>query len=438
MHLNIFDTAAILLSLAAFFAYVNHRFLRMPFTIGMMISGLIGSLGVLLIDFVMPAWGIGDTIRSAILGIDFHESLMHGMLSFLLFAGALHVDLAGLIRHRGPILTLASVGVAISTAIIGCASFLLFRLFGVDVPFAYCLVFGALISPTDPIAVLGIMKSAKAPRSLEIKVAGESLFNDGIGVVVFTALLAMAGGAAHGHAHAGDQASEPAALGAGYVAQVFAIEVFGGIALGLVLGYVCYRAMRTIDEPNLEVLFSVALVMAVTFLAFQLHTSAPLACVIAGLFIGNKGRADAMSDDVRHAVDSVWAFLDEALNAVLFLLVGLEIVALTVRVHTLAAAAAMIPLAVGARFLSVMLPIQGLKLLRHEFSRGVIPILAWGGLKGGISVALALSLPPFPGRDAVLLATYVIVIFSIVVQGLTVGTLIRRLTSRANPSEANA
>jgi len=426
MHLNIFDTAALLLVLASVFAFLNHRFLRLPISIGITVSGLAASLLVLALDAVAPAAGIGDTVRSLVQGIDFYESLMHGMLSFLLFAGAMHVDLGALLERKGPILTLASIGVAISTAVVGYGSYLLFSLVGIDVPLAYCLVFGALISPTDPIAVLAIMKSMGAPPSLEVKVGGESLFNDGIGVVVFTGLLAAAGGASHGAAED--------SVGAAFVLELLALEVAGGIGLGLLGGYLCYLAMRRLDERNLEVLFSFALVMGITFVAFQLHASAPLACVVAGLLIGNPGRRLAMSERTRQGLDLVWGFIDEALNAVLFLLVGVEVLALEfVPVH-LGAALLAVPLVLGARLGSVWLPLAVLRRLRHEFAPGTVRVLTWGGLKGAISVALALSLPPFPGREAVLTATYAVVLFSIVVQGLTVGRLIRRVV----PAEAAA
>lgn len=427
MELNIFDTAAVLLVLAAVFAYINHRVFRLPFTIGMMLSGLAASLVVLLSDALFPDLGLGAAARDAVADIDFTESLMHGMLSFLLFAGAMHVNLNDLLARRGPILSLASVGVLISTAIVGGLSYGLFQAIDAGVPFAYCLVFGALISPTDPIAVLGIMKSVGAPKSLEVKIAGESLINDGFGVVVFTTLLAVAAGGSHGHGH-GDS------ITAGFLVQMFSIEVLGGIALGIFGGWLCYWAMSTIDEPNLEVLFSFALVFGMTFFAFQVHTSAPLACVVAGLFIGNKGRRLAMSDRVREALDVVWAFIDEALNAVLFLLVGLELVVLRFTGDAIAAAVLMIPIALLARLISVAAPVALMSALRHEFNPGAIRVLTWGGLKGGISVALAMSLPAFPGRDTVLAATYAVVVFSIVVQGLTVAPMIRRLTSQESAS----
>jgi monovalent cation:H+ antiporter, CPA1 family len=399
---------------AAAFGVLNHHALRLPFTIGLTASGLAASLAVASLDALFSELQIGATVRRLLGQIDFPEALMHGMLGFLLFGGALHVDLDDLLEQKWTILSLATVGVLISTALIGVGSWLLFSAAGAAVPLAWCLVFGALISPTDPIAVLGIMRSAGAPDSLEIKVVGESLFNDGMGVVVFSVLLAAASGA-------GGRGVDP-----GAALQVLGSEVIGGILLGLVSGYLVYRAMATLHEPNLEVLLSVALVMGLTFAAFQLHVSAPLACVVAGLFIGNHGRRFGMDDATRQALDVVWSFADETLNAVLFLLVGLEVFALTFEGRHLAAAVVMVPLALLARFVTVLVPVSVLRL-RRSFTPGVVRILTWGGLRGGISVALALSLPRFEGRDAVLVATYGIVLFSLLVQGLTIGRLIRRL-----------
>jgi CPA1 family monovalent cation:H+ antiporter len=417
--INILDTAAILVVLAAFFSFINHVFLRLPDSIGLMVSGLAASIGLLALDALLPALEVGEGLRAAIQGIDFPELLMHGMLGFLLFAGALHTNLADLLAKKGPILSLASAGVMISTAVIGLGSYWLFQLAEAPVPFAYCLVFGALISPTDPIAVLGIMKKCGAPKSLEIKVAGESLFNDGVGVVAFTALVAFATRGAGG-----------TEVGAGEVVRLFLQEVVGGVGLGLVAGFLVYKAMKRIEEPNLEVLLSFALVMGMTFLAFRIHLSAPLACVVAGLFIGNHGRSFAMSERTSEALDLVWSFTDQTLNAILFLFLGLEVVALSFQASHLAALALLVPLVLAGRFTSVFIPVLVLSRLRHEFSRGAVQVLTWGGLRGGISMALALSLPAFEGREAVLTATYGIVAFSVLVQGLTIGSLIARVAPR--------
>ncbi len=411
--MNMLDTFAVLLALAAAFSYLNHRFIRLPSTVGLLVAGLLASAGVLALDSLFPSLMLIEHLQETLAEIDFTEFLMHGILGLLLFAGALHVNLEDLLATRGPVLTLASAGVAISTAIVGTGAYLVFSLFDVPVPLPYCFVFGALISPTDPVAVLGIMKSLKAPKRLETKISGESLLNDGVGIVLFVMLLAAAGGGHGGH------------VGITEVLKVFLVEVVGGVALGLGIGYGVYRAMKTVNEPNLEILMSVALVMSITFLAFQLHASAPLACVMAGLLIGNHGRFFAMSSTTREAVDHVWAFADYALNAVLFLLLGLEVLAIPFKGASAATAALLIPLVLIARFLCVSVPITVMKLKR-DFMPGTIPILTWGGLRGGISVALALSLPDFEGREAVLTATYGIVIFSILVQGMTIGPVLKK------------
>jgi len=422
---EIFDTAAILVVLAAFFSYINHRLLRLPPSIGLMLSGLVASLvvlavGALAFDNISV---LRQNVQGAVESVHLPELLMHGMLSFLLFAGALHMNLDDLLAEKVPILSLATAGVLISTAIIGCGSYWLFQLAGITIALPYCLVFGALISPTDPIAVLGIMKTAGAPKRLEVKVAGESLFNDGIGIVVFSVLLATAVG------------SDPEQMNLVSIAGMFLTEVVGGVGLGLVAGLAVYQAMKTVDEPNLEMLLSLALVMGITAIAFALHTSAPLACVVAGLFIGNHGRRFAMSDRVTEALDLFWSFTDHTLNSILFLFLGLEVWVLTYEPRSLSAVALMIPLTLLGRLVCVWIPVRLLRR-RYDLVPGTVSILTWGGLRGGISVALALSLPPFEGRDAVLTATYGIVVFSILVQGLTVGSVIRRVGGGAGtPSD---
>jgi CPA1 family monovalent cation:H+ antiporter len=365
--------------------------------------------------------------------LNFADTVLSGMLSLLLFAGALHTDLSRLKERFAVIFTLASVGVLISTAVAGGAAYLMFQLVGVEIQLIWCLVFGALISPTDPIAVLGIMKAAKAPPQLEIKVIGESLFNDGTGVVVFTVLVGV--GVAM---MTGGESAVGEAMSAGSVSTLLAKEILGGLGLGLAAGYTCYRALKTLDEPNLEILISFATVFAMGFVASRLHVSAPLAAVTAGLFIGNSARAKAMSERTQESLDVVWSFVDELLNAVLFLLIGLEVLSIDYsRASYLWAAAALVPGVLFARFLGVLLPVSLLRL-RQEIDRGTVRVLTWGGLKGGISVALAMKLPEFEGRNAVLTATYVVVVFSIIVQGLTVGRLIRATYPQAAPAPAPA
>jgi len=416
---HIFDAAAVLVVLAAFFSYVNYRLLRLPPSIGLMLSGLVASLVVLGIGAVaFDLELLRESVQNAVESVHLPGLLMHGMLSFLLFAGALHMNLDDLLADKVPILSLATAGVLISTAIIGLGSHWLFQLAGVTVALPYCLVFGALISPTDPIAVLGIMKTAGAPKRLEVKVAGESLFNDGVGIVVFSVLLAAASD------------SHPGEIELLSVAGMFLREVVGGVGLGLVAGLAVYQAMKTVDEPNLEILLSLALVMGITAIGFALHTSAPLACVVAGLFIGNHGRRFAMSDRVTEALDLFWSFTDHTLNGVLFLLLGLEVWVLSYEAESLNALAYLIPLTLLGRLVCVWIPVRILRR-RYDLAPGTVSILTWGGLRGGISVALALSLPSFEGRDAVLTATYGIVVFSILVQGLTIGRVIRRVGNKS-------
>ena len=411
MVLNTFDTIAILFVVASTFGYVNHKIFKLPFAIGIMSGGLITSFALMMVNYVFD-FGIEKEIVGQLENIDFAETLMHGMLSFLLFAGALHTDMNQLKKWAAPIFALASLGVLISTFLIGGLSALVFRFFDLDVPIHYCFVFGALITPTDPVAVLGIMRAAGAPKDVEIKVIGESLFNDGVGVVLFAVLLAIAQSAYGG---------EP--MGAQAVVGLIALEVVGGIGLGLIGGYVAFYALRSLDEPNLETLISVSLVMGLTVIAFQVHTSAPLACVVAGLFIGNKARVDAMGVDTVTAVDTVWSFIDEALNAILFMLVGFQVMTIAFKPSFIGASVLVIVIGLVARAAAVFFPIALLRG-RLDFRTGTRRVLWWGGIKGGISIALALSLPQFEGRDVILAVTYSTVIVSVLVQGLSIGKLI--------------
>ena len=412
--MNGFDVASILVAIAAASGYVNHRFLRLPATSGTLAVALVSSLAVVAGDNLFSHLKLADAVGAFLSEIDFNETLMHGMLSFLLFAGALHVNLEGLLANRWTIGILSTVGVLSSTVIVGLLTWWTFALIGSGVPLLVCLTFGALISPTDPIAVMGLLKELRAPSDLEAQIAGESLFNDGIAVVVFFAMVSLAGLSGSGAA---------VSVGAAGLLQFFVREVAGGIGLGLGLGYLGYRALKSINERSLELLITLALAMFLYSLSFWIHVSGPIAVVVAGLLIGNPGRTFAMSVRTREHVDAFWSMIDEILNAVLFLLLGLQVLTVPTGGRVIGAALLAIPIALVARLLSVGVPVTAMRF-RANFVRGIIPILTWSGLRGGISVAMALSLPRFPARDLVLACTYAVVVFSILIQGLTVRRLL--------------
>lgn len=406
--MELFRIIAILITLAALFSYLNHRYIRLPTTIGVMLIALLMSSGLI----ALHELGLNlDERASAMLAtIDFNETLLQGMLAFLLFAGALHVNINDLAEQRVVIGLLATVGLVSSTIIVGVLLWAVLFLFGAPLPFVYCLLFGALISPTDPIAVLGVLKSAGVPKSLEAKITGESLFNDGFGVVIFLVLLQIAAGTR------APQASD--------VAILFGQEVIGGAALGLVAGLVAYLMLRSVNEYQVEVLITLALVMGSYALAASFHLSGPIAIVVAGLLIGNHGRRFAMSEETREHLDTFWELVDEILNAVLFVLIGLEVLLLAFTTKYLLLGLTAIPIVLLARLASVGVPIALLRRYR-QFSPFTTRILTWGGLRGGISVALALALPRGAEREVLLAVTYAVVVFSILVQGLSLGWLIR-------------
>jgi monovalent cation:H+ antiporter, CPA1 family len=413
MHL--FDILAVLLSLAAAFSWINHRFIRLPTSIGLMLIALLLSLG-LLIAPLDAEWHA--TLKQLLEDVHFEDTVLHGMLGFLLFAGALHVDLHDLARHKWVIATLASASVVGATLLIALGGWLLFGLIGLEVPFIYCLLFGALISPTDPIAVLGILKNAGAPASLNTKITGESLFNDGVAVVLFLSLLGIATGE--------HEASLFGALG------MLGYEVIGGALLGFLSGGLVLLMLSRVDDYQVEILLTLALATGGYALAEYLHLSAPIAIVVAGLMIGNHGRRRLMSDRTRQHLDDFWELIDEILNAVLFVLIGLEILVLELSGGPLLAGALAIPLVLAARALSVGLPIRMMRRRGSDFAPGTVTLLTWAGLRGGISIALALSLPAGETRDILLSVTYVVVVFSILVQGLTLGPLVRIIGRRAD------
>jgi CPA1 family monovalent cation:H+ antiporter len=411
------NASAVIVTLAALFGYINHRWLGLPHAIGIVVIALLASLGAIAIDAIFPVLALQEAVRPILANIDFHDVLMKGMLSFLLFAGALHVNLGDLLSRKWAIGTMATVGVLMTTFMIGFAVWGISLVLGIDIPLTYCLVFGALIAPTDPVAVLGILKTVKVPKSLEAKIAGESLFNDGVGVVVFIIMVAIATG---GGGHGGDS------VGALDIIRLFAQEALGGAALGLAFGYIAYLALKSINEHNLEVLITLALVMLTYGVAAALHLSGPIAVVIAGLLIGNQGTRFAMSEKTRDHIQKFWSLLDEIINSALFLLIGFEVFALSISDNVVVLMIIAIPLTLTARFISVATPLTALSL-RRDFTKGAITVLTWGGLRGGISVALALSMPESAIKETILAVTYGVVIFSIVVQGLTVKFVVKKM-----------
>ena len=417
--MNTFQVAALLLSLTAFFSYLNARFLKLSPAVGSLLVSLALSLGLI---FFGSAGFVGNA-ESFLTQLDFNDLVLQGLLSFLLFAGALNVDLERLSRLKWPVLTLATVGVVLSTLIVGSVMFVLLELLGFSVSYPYALLFGALISPTDPIAVISILKRAGVPEATETLITGESLFNDGVGVVVFSVLLSSA--AAVGE-HGGGGVTGGLLL--------FVQEAVGGVVFGLAVGFIAYRFLKSIDDYAAEILITLAVVTGGYALAQSLHTSGPLAVVVAGLFIGNRGRLLAMSDTTREHLDTFWELIDEILNAVLFVLIGLELLVLDFRPSYLWAVLLAIPVVLGARLVSVNIPIS-LFRLRRAFHPYTVRLMVWGGLRGGISVALALSLPPSPERDLLIALTYGVVVFSVLVQGLTVGRVARRAKVRVLKSE---
>ncbi len=406
--MSLFEVVGALLTLAALFSYLNERTFRLPATIGLMLIALLMSLGLIALGEL--GWGVENQARSLLTDIDFNAILLHGMLGFLLFAGALHVNLEDLMRQKWVISSLATAGVLISALVVSGLTWMALQWLGLKLSFIYCLLFGALISPTDPIAVLGILRSAGAPKSLETKITGESLFNDGIGVVVFIVLMGIAEGA-----HELDMAE---------IGLLFAQETLGGALFGLAIGLLAYWMLKDVDNYPVEILITLSLATGGYALAEGLHLSAPIAIVVAGLLIGNHGRALAMSEKTREHLDTFWELVDEVLNAVLFVLIGLEVLVLQFTTGYLLAGLLAIPIVLLARWISVGIPVSLLRM-RRDFSPGVVRIMTWGGLRGGISVALALSLSPGVERDVILAVTYTVVVFSILVQGLTVSRLFR-------------
>jgi Na+:H+ antiporter len=413
--MTLFELCSVLITLAALFSYINFKYLRLPTTIGIMLIALASSL--VLIVLGRMGHRVHDTAAVLVGGIDFHAAVLHGMLAFLLFAGSLHLDLADLKKEWGVISVLALVGTAVSTVIVGYLAWIAFRWIGIAMPPVYCFLLGALISPTDPIAVLGIMKNVGAAKDMETQVAGESLFNDGVGVVIFLALLNLVSGTA-GPSWSG-------------MAIHLLREVLGGVALGLAEGVFVYRLLKRVDHYQVEVLLTLALAMGGFTLAEVIHVSAPIAVVVAGLFIGNQGRSFAISPITELHLDTFWELIDEVLNALLFLLIGLEVLVMVFTTRLFVAGLVAIAITLLARWISVAGVVIAMQSWR-SFRRGTITVLTWGGLRGGLSVAMALSLPLGEQRDVIVAVTYCVVVFSIFAQGLSVGAVIRRVSASAD------
>ncbi|HUB61999.1 MAG TPA: sodium:proton antiporter [Puia sp.] len=407
----LYNAFAVMTVLAALFAYINHRFIRWPATIGILFISLLFSLMVIAVGRIWPQ--SIDDISRLVRGIDFYTVLMKIMLSFLLFAGAIHLDGKRMRTQRASILTFSTIGTLLSTFIIGGLLYLLSPLLHAALEFQYCLLFGALISPTDPIAVLSVLRQARIPDSLETKISGESLFNDGVALVLFITIYdIIEGGGGH--------------FDGGRTVLLFVREAGGGVLLGVALGYAGYFMIRSIDHYQVEVMITLGIVAGGYLLADRLSVSGPLAMVVAGLITGNKSRTEGMSETSRDYLDKFWEMIDEFLNAILFLLMGFEMLVLPFNKMVVALGLICIPVVLMARYLSVLLPIGLLKYLT-AFERNAIPILTWGGLRGGISVAMALSVPASMQGELLVPITYIVVVFSILVQGLTIGRVARKL-----------
>ncbi|KPU84612.1 sodium:proton antiporter [Marinosulfonomonas sp. PRT-SC04] len=409
--MTLLQIASLLIVLAGAFGAINYLFLKLPSSIGILIVAFLASLGVMAVDYMVPEWGMADAVRVQVKDLEFSNALLEGMLGLLLFAGALHVKLADLKREWAVVALMATLGIALSTAIIGIGFSWL-----TGMPLLAALVFGALASPTDPVAVLGVLRAANLKKSMETKIAGESLFNDGVAYVVFLILVGLA-------FSSGNNDHAMTFVGA---LSLFGQEAIGGAVLGGVLGWLTFRVMRLIDDYSLEVLITLGLAFGGYELAVYLHVSAPIMAVVSGLFIGEVGMKHGMSEETRKYVNAFWKLIDEILNAVLFLMIGFEVFAVAFTDDAIIAGIGAIGLSLLGRLVAVAVPVMLLRPFR-EFSKGVIPIMTWGGLKGGISVALALSLPDSEYKAVILAATYILVMFSIIVQGLTVAPLAKRV-----------
>jgi len=417
--MSLFQVAGVIIALVALFGFLNHRLSKLPDAIGITAMGLVASLATAVIGKRVPA--VSEWAEQTIAAVNFPDTVFHGMLGLLLFAGSLHIDLGEIAKQKWAVAILATVGVLLSTLLVGVGMYLAANLLGFHLGFVYCLLFGALISPTDPIAVLAVLRRVGIPKSLEIKIAGESLFNDGTGVVAFLTILGIV------------VAGEPKP--SSDIALLLVQEVLGGIGVGICIGLLGFFMLKGVDSYPVEILITLAMATAGYALAESLHTSAPIAVVVMGLLIGNQGRRLAMSESTRQHLFSFWELLDELLNLLLFGLIGIELVVLPLSPSYLLFGLIAIAVVLLARLVSVAVPLSALHLFRPVASNA-IRIMTWGGLRGGISVALALTLPNFDGRTLIVTATYAVVIFSILVQALTIGPLVRSWNAKANPESS--
>jgi monovalent cation:H+ antiporter, CPA1 family len=405
--MELYYTFSILIVLAAVFSYINLRFLKLPSTIGIMLIAMLVSVGMVIASRSHPE--LVSKFSVILASVDFTEVMMGAMLNFLLFAGAIHVSMHDLRKERVPIIIFSTLGVIISTIVVGVLLYYMFVSLGFEVPFIQCLMFGALISPTDPIAVIGILKKAGIRKSLEIKVAGESMFNDGVAVMLFSLLFQLAQGNA-------------VDLTFKHISGLFVQETGGGLAVGLILGYVGSHSIKKIHDYNVTVMITLAVVMGGYLLARYLHISSPLTMVAAGLVVGNYGKATAMSAADKDYLDKFWELIDEILNATLFLIIGFELMLFPNLEQYWKMGLIAIAIVLFARFISIWLPIRFIPKI-GRFDRKMITILVWGGLRGGVSVALALTIDDHLNKHLFIPITYYVVVFSILVQGLTIGKL---------------
>ena len=417
--MNAQKVIGVLLSITALSSFINYKYVKLPKSIGVTLVTLVLTLLVTVSGKI--GWNLDELANSLLDGIGFNETFLHGMLSFLLFSGSLHINVLELSKHKVLVALLATFSVIISTVLIGYATFGLSKLLGINLPFYYCFVFGSLISPTDPIAVLGILKKVKARKSLEMKIAGEALFNDGMGIVLFFVTSAIASGA--------QDSWHPLET-----FWFFMQQGFGGIILGAIMGYLASRLLRTIDDYEVAISLTLAIVTGGYTFSLEMGVSGPICMVVAGLIVGDSVKKGTLSPDAMKRLDSFWELVDEIMNALLFVLIGLEFMCIKFDFNTLLLSLGTIVIAIAARWFSISIPVASMTRFK-SFNSEVMMVMTWGGLRGGISIALALSIQG-PWRDLIVSITYAVVLFSMMVQGLTIGPLVKKLASDAREKNA--